>query len=105
MNTLFTPLKMGASELANRVFMAPLTRVRADADHVPTDMMVEYYAQRASAGLIIAEATMAIEGNSAFWREPGIYSEAQVEGWKKVSDAVARFICRSGTAAAPVTRC
>ncbi|HAP52244.1 MAG TPA: alkene reductase, partial [Marinobacter adhaerens] len=88
MNTLFTPLKMGASELANRVFMAPLTRVRADADHVPTDMMVEYYAQRASAGLIIAEATMAIEGNSAFWREPGIYSEAQVEGWKKVSDAV-----------------
>lgn len=88
MNTLSTPLKMGASELANRVFMAPLTRVRADADHVPTDMMVEYYAQRASAGLIIAEATMAIEGNSAFWREPGIYSEAQVEGWKKVSDAV-----------------
>ncbi|WP_026068341.1 alkene reductase [Halomonas smyrnensis] len=88
MTTLFSPLKMGASELANRVFMAPLTRVRADADHVPTDMMVEYYAQRASAGLIIAEATMAIEGNSAFWREPGIYSEAQVEGWKKVTDAV-----------------
>jgi len=88
MNTLFTPLKMGTSEMANRVFMAPLTRVRADADHVPTDRMVEYYAQRASAGLIIAEATMAIEGNSAFWREPGIYSEAQVEGWKKVTDAV-----------------
>ncbi len=88
MNTLFKPLQVGSHELANRVFMAPLTRIRADANHVPNDMMVEYYAQRASAGLIIAEATMAIEGNSAFWREPGIYSEAQVEGWRKVNDAV-----------------
>ena len=61
MNTLFTPLKMGASELANRVFMAPLTRVRADADHVPTDMMVEYYAQRASAGLIIAAVAVLLK--------------------------------------------
>jgi len=69
--------------------MAPLTRCRADSDHVPTDIMAEYYAQRASAGLIIAEATMAIEGNSAFGaREPGIYSEAQIAGWKKVTDAV-----------------
>lgn len=88
MNALFTPLKLGANVMANRIFMAPLTRTRADANHVPTDLMAEYYAQRASAGLIIAEATMAIEGNSAFWREPGIYSEAQVEGWKKVTDAV-----------------
>lgn len=90
MNALFEPLKMGSNELANRVFMAPLTRIRADENHVPTDMMVEYYAQRASAGLIVAEATMAIEGNSAFWREPGIYSDAQVEGWRKVTDAVHR---------------
>ncbi len=88
MNALFNPLKLGAIEVPNRIFMAPLTRVRADANHVPTDLMVEYYSQRASAGLIIAEATMAIEGNSAFWREPGIYSEAQVDGWKKVTDAV-----------------
>ncbi len=88
MTELFKPLKMGSAELKNRVFMAPLTRTRADANHVPTDLMIEYYAQRASAGLIIAEATMVIEGNSAFWREPGIYSEAQVEGWKKVTDAV-----------------
>jgi len=51
-------------------------------------MMIEYYSQRASAGLIIAEATMAIEGNSAFWREPGIYSEAQVDGWRKITEAV-----------------
>ncbi|WP_067866176.1 alkene reductase [Neptuniibacter marinus] len=88
MADLFTPVQLGALTLANRVLMAPLTRTRADADHVPTDLMVEHYAQRASAGLIIAEATMAMEGNSAFWREPGIYSEAQVSGWKRVTDAV-----------------
>ena len=51
-------------------------------------LMAEYYAQRATAGLIIAEATMAMEGNSAFYAEPGIYSEAQVAGWKAVTDAV-----------------
>ncbi|WP_203140961.1 alkene reductase [Marinobacter mangrovi] len=88
MTDLFSPLQLGALTLNNRVLMAPLTRRRADADHVPTDMMVEHYAQRASAGLIIAEATMAMEGNSAFWREPGIYSDAQVAGWKRVTDAV-----------------
>jgi N-ethylmaleimide reductase len=88
MADLFTPVQLGALTLDNRVLMAPLTRTRADADHVPTDLMVEHYAQRASAGLIIAEATMAMEGNSAFWREPGIYSEAQVSGWKRVTDAV-----------------
>lgn len=91
MNTnhaLFTPLNVGALTLPNRIIMAPLTRCRADAHHVPTDIMAEYYGQRASAGLIIAEATMAMEGNSAFWREPGIYSDAQVQGWLKVTDAV-----------------
>lgn len=88
MTNLFTPVRLGAVELNNRVLMAPLTRVRADADHVPTDLIAEHYAQRASAGLLIAEATMAMEGNSAFWREPGIYSEAQVAGWKKVTEAV-----------------
>ena len=87
--SLFTPVTLGALTLSNRILMAPLTRCRADADHVPTDIMAEYYAQRASAGLIIAEATMVIEGNSAFGaREPGIYSDAQVAAWKKVTDAV-----------------
>ncbi|MGJ0505840.1 MAG: alkene reductase [Methylocystis sp.] len=85
---LFSPLKLGALTLPNRVLMAPLTRCRAEDGHVPGPLMADYYAQRASAGLIIAEATMAIEGNSAFWREPGIYSQAQVEGWKRVTDAV-----------------
>ena len=87
--SLFTPVTLGSIALPNRILMAPLTRCRADAAHVPTDLMIEYYAQRASAGLIIAEATMAIEGHSAFGgREPGIYSSAQVAAWKKVTDAV-----------------
>ncbi|MCX6838709.1 MAG: alkene reductase [Verrucomicrobia bacterium] len=85
---LLSPLTVGAFQLKNRVLMAPLTRCRADADHNPTPLMAEYYAQRASAGLIIAEATMVMESNSSFWMEPGIYSDAQVQGWKAVTDAV-----------------
>ena len=88
MTTLFTPLQLGAITAPNRIFMAPLTRCRAGAEHLPNAMMAEYYAQRADAGLIIAEATMAMEGNSAFWREPGIHSAAQVAGWKLTTDAV-----------------
>jgi N-ethylmaleimide reductase len=87
-NPLFTPLRLGALTLPNRILMAPLTRCRAEDDHVPGDLIAEYYAQRASAGLIIAEATMAMEGNSSFWREPGIYSDAQVAGWRRTTDAV-----------------
>ena len=87
---LFTPLAVGPLRLPNRVLMAPLTRCRAEEGHVPGPLMATYYAQRASAGLIIAEATMAIEGHSAFWREPGIYAAAQVEGWRLVTDAVHR---------------
>ena len=85
---LLSPLTVGALQLPNRVLMAPLTRCRADADHNPTPLMAEYYAQRASAGLIIAEATMAMAGNSAFWKEPGIYNDAQVAAWKLTTDAV-----------------
>ena len=85
---LLSPLTAGALQLPNRVLMAPLTRCRADADHNPMPLMAEYYAQRASAGLIIAEATMVMEGNSSFWMEPGIYSDAQIKGWKAVTDTV-----------------
>jgi N-ethylmaleimide reductase len=86
---LFTPVNLGALALPNRIVMSALTRCRADADHVPTDLMVEYYTQRASAGLILSEATMVIEGHSAFGgREPGIHSAAQVAAWKKVTDSV-----------------
>lgn len=88
MNTLFSPLQIGPMTVPNRIFMAPLTRCRAEADHVPGALMAEHYAQRASAGLIIAEATMVIAGNSAFWKEPGIYSPAQIAGWKQVTDTV-----------------
>lgn len=88
MNTLFTPLRTGALQLPNRILMAPLTRTRAEDGHVPGDLMATYYAQRAGAGLIIAEATMAMAGNSAFWHEPGIHNEAQIAGWRRVTDAV-----------------
>jgi N-ethylmaleimide reductase len=88
MKHLFQPLQVGPLTLPNRIIMAPLTRCRTVHEHIPTPMMAEYYAQRASGGLIIAEATMAMEGNSAFWKEPGIYSAAQVEGWQLITDTV-----------------
>jgi N-ethylmaleimide reductase len=92
MNTyteLFKPVTLGSTPLKNKIVMAPLTRCRADQNHNPTELMAQYYAQRASAGLIIAEATMVMENNSAFGgREPGIYSNEQITGWKKVTDAV-----------------
>jgi N-ethylmaleimide reductase len=85
---LFRPLQLGPLTLPNRIFMAPLTRCRTEVDHIPTALMAEYYAQRAEGGLLIAEATMAMAGQSAFWREPGIYSQAQVEGWRLTTEAV-----------------
>jgi N-ethylmaleimide reductase len=87
-NMLLLPAKMGSLALANRIFMAPLTRCRSEKDHVPSSIMAEYYAQRATAGLIIAEATMVSKGNSAFISEPGIYSKEQVLAWKEVTGAV-----------------
>ncbi len=88
MTDLFTPLAVGSLELPNRIWMAPLTRCRAEAEHVPGALIATHYGQRASAGLIVAEATMAMEGNSAFWHEPGIYNQAQVAGWRLTTDAV-----------------
>lgn len=88
MTDLFTPITLGKVELANRIIMAPLTRCRATLEHIPTDIMATYYSQRASAGLIIAEATMVAEDQSAFFHEPGIYSDEQVLAWSKVTEAV-----------------
>ena len=85
---LFKDPTLGTLNINNRIWMALLTRCRAGLEHIPNALMAEYYAQRASAGLIIAEATMAMEGNSAFWQEPGIYNQAQIDGWKLVTDAV-----------------
>ena len=88
MPDLFTPLRVGPLEVPNRIWMAPLTRCRAEEGHVPGPLMAEHYAQRANAGLLIAEATMAMEGNSAFWHEPGIHSPAQIDGWRLTTEAV-----------------
>lgn len=86
---LFTPIKAGAIDLRNRIVMAPLTRNRARAeDDAPYDIHVDYYAQRAGAGLIVTEASqISPEGKGYAWT-PGIYSPAQVAGWKAVTDAV-----------------
>ena len=86
---LFTPYRMGDLDLPNRIVMAPLTRMRAQShDHVPTTLQAEYYAQRASAGLIIAEAT-AISPEGFGWADtPGLWTEEQVRGWRRVTDAV-----------------
>jgi len=88
MTDLFTPLALGSLQLPNRVWMAPLTRCRATADHVPTALMAEYYAQRASAGLVISECAMVLPHTSSFATEPGIYSADQIAGWRKVTEAV-----------------
>lgn len=85
--TLFEPLSLGSLEIPNRIIMAPLTRCRAPG-HMPNDLMREYYTQRASAGLIITECTMVTPNTSAFATEPGIYSDEQVEAWKKITDSV-----------------
>ena len=85
---LFNSLQAGSVTLANRMLMAPLTRARADAGHMPNALMAEYYAQRASAGLVITECTMIAENTSAFVSEPGIYNAAQVEAWKQTTSAV-----------------
>lgn len=87
-STLFQSIQVGALSLPNRIVLAPMTRSRAEARHVPGALMAEYYAQRASGGLLITEATMAIKGNSAFIAEPGIYSDEQIAGWRLVTDAV-----------------
>ena len=88
MTDIFSPVQLGDIHLANRVVMAPMTRDRAGPGDVPTDIMVEYYRQRAGAGLIVTEGTQPSAVGKGYWRTPGIHSEAQVAGWRKVADAV-----------------
>jgi N-ethylmaleimide reductase len=80
-------VQLGDLTLPNRINMAPLTRCRA-INHEPNELMAEYYAQRAGAGLVITECTMVTPGTSAFGSDPGIYSREQVEGWKTITAAV-----------------
>ncbi|MDA9509387.1 N-ethylmaleimide reductase [Bradyrhizobium sp. CCBAU 11386] len=86
--TLFEPYVLGSLTLSNRIVMAPLTRNRASAGFVPGDLAAEYYAQRASAGLIISEATQISQQGQGYQDTPGIYSHAQIDGWRRVTDAV-----------------
>ena len=88
MSALFEPLQLGVIELPNRIVMAPLTRARAGMEAVPNDLMAAYYAQRASAGLIISEATGISREGLGWPNAPGLWNEPQVEGWKRVTDAV-----------------
>ena len=85
---LFTPTRLGAIEVANRIAMAPLTRNRAIEGRVPNPLAVQYYQQRASAGLLIAEATQISPLGQGYLDTPGIYNQAQIDAWKKVTDAV-----------------
>jgi N-ethylmaleimide reductase len=86
--SLFTPLTLGPLSLPNRVVMAPMTRSRATADHVPTALMAEHYAARADAGLLITEGTAPTANGCGYPRIPGIWSADQVSGWRAVTDAV-----------------
>lgn len=87
MSNLFTPVKLGALQLKNRIIMAPLTRARSP-ERVPTDKVALYYAQRASAGLIISEATSVSPRGVGYADTPGIWSAQQTEAWSKVTDTV-----------------
>ncbi|WP_158883818.1 alkene reductase [Rhodanobacter sp. L36] len=87
-DALFQPTMVGDIEVPNRIVMAPLTRNRASAGNVPTELNATYYAQRASAGLIIAEATQISPEGQGYIATPGIHSREQIEGWKKVTAAV-----------------
>ena len=88
MNTLFTPIQIGALQLPNRIIMAPLTRCRASEGRVPNTLMAQYYTQRSNAGMILSEATSVTPMGVGYPNTPGIWSDEQVEGWKGVTDAV-----------------
>jgi len=88
MSQLFTPVRIGRHTLPNRLVMAPMTRSRSDDDGIPSDLVTLYYAQRASAGLIISEGVFPSAMGKGYVRTPGIESDAQVAAWKKVTAAV-----------------
>ncbi len=85
---LFAPVRLGPYDLSNRIVMAPMTRNRAGAGNVPTELAATYYAQRASAGLIVTEATQVSPQGVGYPGTPGIHSPEQIEGWKRVTSAV-----------------
>lgn len=86
--TLFDPIRIDGIELKNRIIMAPMTRSRAESDHTPTELMIEYYRQRAGAGLIITEGTSPSPNGEGYPRTPGIYTPKQFAEWTKITQAV-----------------
>jgi N-ethylmaleimide reductase len=88
MPTLFDPINLGSISCRNRIFMAPLTRGRATHTHIPTDIIVEHYRQRAHAGMIFSEATGISQQELGVPYAPGIWNDEQIEGWRRVTEAV-----------------
>ena len=88
MLNLLKPINLGALELRNRIIMSPLTRCRAGGGRVPTELMVQYYTQRATAGMIISEATSVSPMAVGYPNTPGIWTQEQIKGWSKVVDSV-----------------
>ncbi|KAA9089489.1 alkene reductase [Microbacterium radiodurans] len=86
--SLYEPTRFGALNLSNRVVMAPLTRTRATEDGVPTDIMVEYYRQRAGQGLIVTEGTWPVAEGKSYPGQPGLVTDEQIAGWRRIADAV-----------------
>src|SRR5277367_2660961 len=86
-NKLFSPLRLGKIELKNRIVMSPMTRSRATGN-IPNELIAEYYAQRATAGLIITEGTSPSPNGLGYARIPGLFNSEQVRGWKQVKDRV-----------------
>ncbi len=99
---LFSPVRLGRLELRNRIVMAPMTRSRADSNDAPDDLMVAYYRQRASAGLIVTEGIFPSPDGKGYCRTPGLVTKAQVEGWRRVTTAVHD---RGGTIVAQIMHC
>lgn len=88
MSTLFEPVHLGRYDLPNRLVMAPMTRSRANVDGAPGDLATEYYAQRASVGLIVTEGTQPSSDGQGYMTTPGIYTPGHVAAWRPITDAV-----------------
>lgn len=88
MTSLFDPIRLGAVVAPNRILMAPLTRARSTKDHVPTPMMIDYYRQRAGAGLILSEATGISPQGLGWPYAPGLWNQAQIDAWKPITSTV-----------------
>jgi len=88
MPTLFDPIRIGAIQAPNRILMAPMTRARGTREHLPTPIMADYYAQRASAGLIISEAIGITQQGLGWPFATGLWSPEQIAGWRRVTEAV-----------------